>query len=303
MVKVSKAVANKALDRLELSNIFAVDQLQMRFTDAKRIYFDAALAARYDVDERQAMWRLWTARRLGLSTNRWLLEQFNEIPSESLQILKVDVEVLQSGKPLQYLLNVADFLGRPYILNEAVLIPRPETEELVQWILQKLDGRKRHLIDLGTGSGVIPVSLKLERPHWEVTGLDLSESALSTAQANGNALGADVTWLLGDMLLGNWSDFDVVVSNPPYIPRCDAPSLSQHVLDFEPEMALFVSDERPLLFYEHIAAIAQHAEPEKHFFMELNHEKALDIQGLFHGLQSELKPDLQGKLRMLHVQT
>lgn len=302
MVKVNKAPANKALDSLELSDIFAVDWRQMRYTDAKRLYFDGPLAARYAAEERQAMWRLWVERRLGLSPNRWLLEQFDELPSESLQLLKADVEVLQTGKPLQYLLNVADFLGRSYILNEAVLIPRPETEELVQWILQKLDGRKRHVVDLGTGSGVIPISLKLDRPQWEVAGVDLSESALRTAEANGKALGADVSWILGDMLSKDWSDFDVVISNPPYIPRSDAPSLSKHVLDFEPEMALFVSDERPLLFYEHMAEIAQHTESGKHFFMELNHEKALDILGLFHGLRSELKPDFQGKLRMLHVQ-
>lgn len=275
----------------------------MRFTDAKRNIFDAALEGAYDAGERQAMWRLWLKRRLELTSNGWLLLQFEEMPLESIRLLLADVDELKKGKPMQYLLNAADFLGQTFTLNDAVLIPRPETEELVRWILAELGGETYRVLDLGTGSGVIPISLKLARPHWSLMGMDVSNDALQTAQMNGQTLGAEVDWLLADMLSTEWPDFDVLVSNPPYIPWDDAKSMGRHVTDFEPALALFVPNDRPLVFYERIAAIALQSEVGKHFFMELNHQKAFDIQGLFGDLQSELKVDMQGKIRMLHVKT
>lgn len=275
----------------------------MRFIEAKRKIFDTALAGLYDAGERQAMWRLWLERRLQLTSSSWLLQQFDEMPASSMEVLYEDVAALKKGRPMQYVLNAADFLGHTFVLNDVVLIPRPETEELVMWILAKLDGKARRVLDLGTGSGVIPIILKRERPDWQLMGVDVSVEAIHTARENASAMGVDVAWRVADMLAEEMPDFDVLISNPPYIPLEDAITMGKNVTEFEPELALFVPSDRPLLFYERIAAIASQSAGGKHLFLELNHDKALEIQGLFGDFRSELKHDLQGKPRMLYVHT
>jgi release factor glutamine methyltransferase len=273
------------------------------YQQVKKQAFDQALGEQYEARELRAMWLSWLEYQTGAAIGQWARLQYEPFPNQYEAALSQVVAALKSGKPLQYVLNEAIFLGRKFVLNESVLIPRPETEELVMWMLDCLPNQQLRIIDLGTGSGIIPISLKLERPLWELTGVDLSPAALATAQANAELHGASVDWVEGDMLGMDLPQWDVLVSNPPYIPLNEASTLAPHVLQFEPAMALFSPTNDALLFYKSIADRAKQASAGKMLFLELNHEKALEIEGLFYGMKTEVRADLQGKARMLKVVT
>lgn len=273
------------------------------YQEVKKQDFDQPLAEQYAAGELRAMWLAWLACKADKATNGWASLQYEAFPEYLLQDLNATVVSLQSGKPLQYVLNEAYFLDRKFILNESVLIPRPETEELVLWMLESLPATALKILDLGTGSGVIPISLKFARPNWQLTGIDLSPEAIATAKINGARHAADVHWQEADMLTMTLPHWDALVSNPPYIPYNEAHTLALHVSEFEPAMALFSPATDALLFYRAIAAHAHQAPPGKQLFLELNYEKALDIEGLFEGMKTELRADLQGKARMLRVIT
>lgn len=166
-----------------------------------------------------------------------------------------------SGEPVQYAVGWTEFRGLRLACGSAALIPRPETEEVVAWFIEGLDrwvesrgheGAVR-VVDMGTGTGCIALAIKAARPRWEVWGLDVSESALSLARANGEAMGLEVHWMQGDLLSGDMEGLpesvNGMVSNPPYIPKGERASMSAHVRDNEPALALFVPDEDPLCFY------------------------------------------------------
>lgn len=167
-----------------------------------------------------------------------------------------------SGEPVQYALGWTEFRGLRLACGSAALIPRPETEEVVSWFLEGMDrieeGHQRktplRVVDFGTGTGCIALAVKAARPHWEVWGVDVSESALALARANGEALGLEVHWLHGDLLEGEMKglpeSMDGLVSNPPYIPERERASMSAHVREKEPALALFVPDDDPLCFYK-----------------------------------------------------
>lgn len=273
------------------------------YQEVKKQDFDQPLAKQYAAGELRAMWLAWLACKADKAASSWANLQYEPFPGHLRQELAATVVSLQSGKPLQYVLNEAYFLERKFVLNESVLIPRPETEELVLWMLESLPATDLHLIDLGTGSGIIPISLKLARPHWQLTGVDLSPEAIATAKINGERHAAEVHWQEADMLTLSLPPWDVLVSNPPYIPYNEAASLSPQVREFEPAMALFSPTTDALLFYKAIAEHAHQAPPGKQLFLELNYEKALEIEGLFEGMKTELRADLQGKARMLRVLT
>lgn len=179
--------------------------------------------------------------------------------SES-EVLKVYAPLarLRSGEPLQYILGRTWFMGIELAVAPGVLIPRPETEEMVDLILRS--GRMfRRIVDVGTGSGCIALALKKHRPLARIFGMDVSQEALSIARSNGERLGMDVEWTEQDVLEpdGAWPvDLDLVVSNPPYIPTKEMETLDVHVRDHEPHQALFVDDADPLLFYRAIAGKA-----------------------------------------------
>ncbi|MBB5355452.1 release factor glutamine methyltransferase [Anoxybacillus mongoliensis] len=155
--------------------------------------------------------------------------------------------------PIQYLIGYEQFYGRTFIVNEHVLIPRPETEELVSHVLARAQKQPLSVVDVGTGSGAIAITLSLERPMWRVYGIDIAASSLEVAKKNAAHLGANVHWLEGDLLqpmIERGIQVDVVVSNPPYIPACDIPALSP-VVQKEPLRAL-VGGEDGLLFYRRL---------------------------------------------------
>ena len=176
------------------------------------------------------------------------------------EVLKIDkiVEHLQRFEPIQYIIGETEFYGLPFIVNPNVLIPRPETEELVELILNENKGNKSHILDIGTGSGCIAISLQKHLCETQATGWDISDKALSVAKINSDNNNVKVTFNQVD-ILSDYPDnqhFDIIVSNPPYVLDSEKTDMHTNVLDYEPHTALFVSDDNPLLFYNRIADVA-----------------------------------------------
>ncbi len=218
---------------------------------------------------------------------------------------------LLTGEPLQYVLGMADFYGLKFRVSPAVLIPRPETEELVYQILERAKDRSwKTALDVGTGSGCIPISLKKSRPNWVVSGMDVSQEALIVARENADLNEVNVLWKKQDVLASqDWNtlpSYDLIISNPPYIPNREREIMTSSVLDFEPELALFVPDEDPFLFYRTILQMASiKLNPGGALFFEVNEFNARGLlelvpEGLFEFV--ELIQDMQGKDRMLYGQ-
>lgn len=236
-------------------------------------------------------------------------QPLSELETEKIQAA---VQKLLQHMPMQYVLGQAWFYGLPFFVNESVLIPRPETEELVDWIVTDVNDTHQplNILDIGTGSGCIPVSLKSKLPRANVYAIDISVDALAVAQKNAADLGTDVHFILHD-ILNHTQPLqipapDIIVSNPPYIPLADKKQMQKNVLDYEPHLALFVTDENPLLFYEAIAVFAQQQlNASGYVYSELHEEMAEKAKTLFSEkgfINIVVKQDLQGKERMLKAQ-
>jgi release factor glutamine methyltransferase len=215
---------------------------------------------------------------------------------------------LLTGKPLQYVIGESWFMGRKFKVNEHVLIPRPETEELVQWITDDWKNKQAiSILDIGTGSGCIPVSLKSGLPGATVAACDISEGALDTAKDNARSHGADISFIQLNFLHQTkrveLPAYDVIVSNPPYIPVTEQDSLHKNVRDFEPALALFVPGDDALLFYREIALFGEtHLKAHGAIYCELHVDHAIATKELFEqaGYASvEIRKDMHGNLRML----
>lgn len=225
-----------------------------------------------------------------------------------LEKLEQYTSQLLLGQPIQYILGKAWFMGKELIVNKNVLIPRPETEELVEWIISysNIKNKPLSILDIGTGSGCIPIALKLALPHCNLTGLDISKNALKVAQLNANNLKLEINWLelniLNTVALEN--TYDIMVSNPPYIPIREKASMQKQIVDFEPALALFVSDEDPLIFYKTIAKIAkQNLSKNGQLFFEIHYDQAQAILALLNELHfhAELRQDSFGNDRMIRA--
>lgn len=222
-------------------------------------------------------------------------------------VLAAWTDLLLEGEPVQYVVGNTHFYGLVFTTDARALIPRPETEELVHWVLETHPaGSKRRVLDIGTGSGCIAVTLKNKRPDWALIAVDVSEDALQLARENARRLQCAVQFIQQDILdealwaaLGR---FDVIVSNPPYIPAAERALMPEQVLRFEPEAALFVPDEDPLRFYRAIAQLARQAlRPGGQLFFEINEFRAQEVAALLQDGGFEeivLQEDMQGKLRM-----
>lgn len=225
---------------------------------------------------------------------------------ESLYILQI--KALLAHTPVQYVLGKAWFAGLPFMVNENVLIPRPETEELVDWIMQSnITAAKKSILDIGTGSGCIPITLKKKMPFALVEAMDISANAITIAQQNAAALGADVHFYTLDIFdkqaISQLGIYDIIVSNPPYIKQSEAADMLANVLQYEPAIALFVPDEDALVFYKAIAVFAKsHLSQNGELFFEINEALGASVCTLLeeHGFRAvELRKDLQGKDRMV----
>ena len=228
------------------------------------------------------------------------------IPSETnREPLLADFERLLTGEPIQYILGEAPFYGRNFIVTRDTLIPRNETEELVHRILKENPKPRLRVLDLGTGTGCIPITLALELKDLEMYALDVSVEALEVARQNALNLGANVQFLEGDLLepAPNFALFDVLVSNPPYVPLRDQEEMHANVLNFEPHLALFVPDEDPLLFYRAIGSWGQQLlKKGGKLYLEIYENLADELVQLLLSLgysQVQVHQDLNGKNRMI----
>lgn len=195
---------------------------------------------------------------------------FQDIFLTTVQLEKFELykKELLEGRPVQYVLGSSWFCGMSFFVDERVLIPRPETEELIDTIkktfTQKIETDKYQprIIDIGTGSGCIAISIKKIFPHWEVWAVDKSTSALEVAAKNAKDLEAEIIFKKADILKQPKIDtipaYDVIVSNPPYVPLADKNEMEDHVKNYEPHLALFVADNDPVLFYKSIIAFSKH---------------------------------------------
>lgn len=247
------------------------------------------LAHLYDAGEIKEMF-LWVAEALlGKSRSEVLMNKNMGVCDADLQRFQLLLQKLEKGEPLQYALGYAWFYGIRLKVNSAVLIPRPETEELVARIVSEHRGSSPKILDIGTGSGCIPIALKKSLPRAAVWAMDISREALKVAKENAIAAGCDVSFIEGDILhpssffLPHF--FDIIVSNPPYIPPVEKSAMGSHVLNHEPHLALFVPEEKPLLFYESIAHFAlQKLNTSGTLYFEINRRFGKEVQALLREL-------------------
>lgn len=267
------------------------------------------LQARYEPGEAQSITRIV------------LEDAFEYRPDQKDRQLSSEEETLYlhvrhrllRGEPVQYILGEADFYGLKFFVDPRVLIPRQETEELVHWVLEswkesgKPGGKK--VLDIGTGTGCIPITMKHQAPVLDVYGLDVQADILQLAGENAQRNNTDITWIEQDILdASQWDkigQFDYIISNPPYIPPSQRHLMPEHVLAYEPELALFAPENDPLVFYREIGLFAyQNLRGGGYLFFETNEFNAERVGSLLKDIgftEVELRQDLAGKDRMLRA--
>ena len=259
----------------------------------------------YDAGEAKAIVRWLLDVRFGLSMADILCDKMKELPKEDQKALERMMQRLESGEPIQYIIGVADFFGRSFHVAPGVLIPRPETAELCEYVLSCRKTEEK-ILDIGTGSGCIAITLALEIPEAKVTAWDISDDALPIAQENAKTLGANVAFEKRDILdtsLSTSQTWDVIVSNPPYIMSSERDGMEENVLGHEPGLALFAPADNPILFYQRIGDYAVHSlKSGGCLYFELNPLTADDVaddlrQRGFKDI--EIRQDQYGKNRFL----
>jgi len=247
----------------------------------------------------------------GMSYTQQALRRDAQLPASTKEVIHQTVERLKTMEPLQYVLGETSFYSMPFHLDSAVLIPRPETEELVDMIIKSTPSNGRHLsiLDIGTGSGCIAITLAGHVANSTVTATDVSEAALNTARRNAVLNNTAITFVRADilqtesMLTAFASDFDLIVSNPPYVCESEKASMSVNVLDYEPHEALFVPDNEPLLYYRAIADFAlQRLSPDGRLFLEINplhSAETVDLLLRKDFIDISIHPDLSAKERFI----
>ncbi|GAK30037.1 N5-glutamine S-adenosyl-L-methionine-dependent methyltransferase [Weissella oryzae SG25] len=217
----------------------------------------------------------------------------------------VAIRAIKGGQPVQYALGHAAFYGREFAVDRRVLIPRQETEELVEWILTDYAKHESvSILDIGTGSGAIALTLAAEKPTWQVTASDISADALELAQINATQYALDVDFIESDLFAKLDGTFDVIVSNPPYISEAERNEMDDSVLLFEPDLALFADDEG-LALYKRIATdLLNHLSLAGSAYFEIGYQQGPALQKLFADLPDvsvELRQDMSGHDRMIKV--
>lgn len=273
-----------------------------------KIHFKNQLISVYDIDECLAMFSIVMEEIMGYKRIDVMLKGDEIIADKDLVCLEQVLEKLIEEIPIQYIFQKGYFYGYEFKVSPATLIPRKETEELVEWILstmQKNPQKKWRILDIGTGTGCIPITIKKEFPLAHVTAIDVSREALEIAKENANLLKAEVQFIEKNILETIELDmYDIIVSNPPYIRNLEKKKIRKNVLDFEPHLALFVSDEDPLIFYRKITQLAYQSLPKEGFlFFEINQYLGKEMQELIlpYFSQFELKKDMQGNDRMMKM--
>lgn len=270
-----------------------------------KYFIKSELKDLYSPDEISSLTRLILEKEFAIPFADILACKFNHLSDAEMQKLTEIVGKLKNSEPIQYILGETDFFGLAFYVNGSVLIPRPETEELVQWVLESAENKPIKILDIGTGSGCIAVTLAKKLPSAEVHAWDISEDALEVARRNAERNGVKVIFSKRDMLLEPVSDekFDIIVSNPPYVTEVEKTEMQENVLNFEPHLALFVPDDNALVFYEKIADFAlTNLNKGGQLFFEINRAKGADIAHLLEekGFTNiELRKDISGNERMV----
>ncbi|MGZ3833998.1 MAG: peptide chain release factor N(5)-glutamine methyltransferase [Mucilaginibacter sp.] len=275
--------------------------------------FRHELAALYDAREIDSLCMNVLADITGMSNAKIKAFPELEIPLEQAEIINKILNRLKTGEPLQYILEYTEFHGLPFKVNPSVLIPRPETEELVEWALNSWRSSvgswqsPLNLLDIGTGSGCIAVSLKKNLPDAKVSAIDISPKALQIAKENALLNELEIYFIEADILKPqaeiDHSTFEIIISNPPYVTLEDKKQMHTNVTDFEPYAALFVPEHDPLIFYKAIADFAAtHLENDGLLFFEINESYGKEIVELL-TIKSfkniELRKDISGRDRMI----
>ena len=238
------------------------------------------------------------------------------IGSSKIEQLNGALQQLLQHKPVQYVLGEAWFYKMKLTVNQQVLIPRPETEELVEWAVEEIRNKKLviknkkleqlSILDIGTGSGCIAISLKKEMPDVEVVAAEINKDALSVAKENAEDQKVRINFLQLDFLdEASWSSlrsFNIIISNPPYIPHNEKSKLAKHVVEHEPHVALFVTNDDPFIFYRKIAAFAdKHLMERGKVFVEVHEDYSNEVQQIFaqKNFTTEIKKDIYGRDRMI----
>jgi len=279
-----------------------------------RTQFIQTLAPIYDGVEAESFFYLILEEKQQLKRIDLALKPDLEFSEEELAVWNSILEQLKLEIPIQYLLGKTSFYGLDFEVNSAVLIPRPETEELVDWIISNnlkiQQSKDLKILDIGTGSGCIAVSLAKNLPNAKVFAIDVSEKALATAKKNAELNSVEVTFILQNILEvvtlstveGLGQEFDIIVSNPPYVRNLEKEEIKKNVLDNEPHLALFVEDDDALLFYRKIAELAQkNLSNSGQLYFEINQylgQEMIDLLEKMNFKDIELRKDIYGNDRM-----
>ncbi|WP_026451869.1 peptide chain release factor N(5)-glutamine methyltransferase [Aequorivita capsosiphonis] len=268
--------------------------------------FQSSISELYPLEEIQSFFNILSEKYLNLSRLEIALNPEKEVSDKDAEKFQAALIRLKNFEPIQYLIGETEFYGLPFIINHHTLIPRPETEELVEWILSEVPtSLVSGILDIGTGSGCIAISLAKNLPQASISALDISEEALNIAKKNAAINKVEVNFFQADVLNSKTLPqlYDVIVSNPPYVRQLEKKLMQQNVLRYEPDTALYVHDEDPLLFYRAISQLARtHLKLSGKLFFEINEYLAEEMVALLKGEgfhDVEIKKDIFEKDRMI----
>lgn len=234
---------------------------------------------------------------LGLTRTQILIDCKD---TQNIPNIEIILKKLRAHEPIQYIFGHTEWMGLDLLVTPATLIPRPETAELVEWILQLVNhSNSLKVLDIGTGSGCIAIALKKRVPKWQITGIDVSKEALEVARKNAKQNNVNITLKQTNILTDEIPFYDIIVSNPPYICNSERATMDTRVLDYEPNSALFVPDNNPLLFYQRIATLKAASK----LFFEINESYGNEVCEMMEKLgykNVQLKNDIYGKPRMVY---
>lgn len=268
-------------------------------------YFFGALNEIYPSQEIHSLFHILAEHYLGFTKTDVMLGINKNLSESELLKFHYALKELKKNKPVQYITGEQYFYEHLFKVNEHTLIPRSETEELVDLVVKENTGSPLQILDIGTGSGAIAISLDLHLPNSNVTAFDVSEEAIAVSRFNNHKLTADVNFVLQNILIPDYqgTPFDVIVSNPPYVLRREMQEMQANVLDYEPHLALFVEDEDPLIFYNKIVEFSQtHLKSGGKIYVEINEKYGSQTVQLLQENKFtlvELIQDINGKDRIV----
>jgi release factor glutamine methyltransferase len=282
----------------------------MKILQDFELLFQHELQELYDEDEIKAIFLVVVAEKFGLNRINYQLRKTDIVnEKDKAEVLSI-LQDLKKHRPIQYILNRADFYGEVFQVNESVLIPRQETEELVDLIIKNhKSSQNLKIIDIGTGSGCIPITLSKHLNNALVTTIDISKEAIKTAQENAKNLKTQIQFINADIFEWEYifSDqhYNIIVSNPPYITPGEKKTMNQNVLAYEPELALFIEESAPLIFYDVISSFAlKHLAPNGDLYFEINQYLGAEMKELMEKKgfeQVKLIKDINGADRIIHA--